>query len=112
MSNYTQSNYERDLAIRDNAPEGATHYDFCYYTFSETVENERGMILHQWREWKDHKSTFVKTTIAGLRDLRSLSDIETSIAQYETIEKLKAELGEIRATYADLVADLSKELTE
>ena len=85
MSNYTQSNYERDLAIRDDAPVGATHYD----EFNQYYKCDNESILIWFDEDEDEPAGFYDELGFDCFKPRSLSDIETLIAQYETIEKLK-----------------------
>lgn len=102
MSNYTQSDYERDLAIRDNAPDGATHVDILvkvtYWKFSGRKGGE-WLFEGEWRNGN----------VGYLPGIKSLEQLKTAIAQYETIEKLKGALNDEMSGYYCPDADKAKE---
>ena len=83
MSNYTQSDYERDLAIRGNRPKGANY--FSIHTGEYIKSGATG-----WFSFTDGKKVCV-TNADDLIGIVNLVQLETAIAQYETIKKLKAE---------------------
>lgn len=66
-------------AIRDDAPDGATHFDdnSVYYMY------EKADSIAVWREYTKRNSTFVLSQCICMFGLRSLSDIERLIELME-----------------------------
>lgn len=85
MSNYTQSDYERDLAIRNNAPEWAFYYSEINDSY--VSQDDEANIVFVGR--KEKIKTVGSAEVSAFIDLRLLYDVKKLIAQYETIEKLK-----------------------
>jgi hypothetical protein len=96
---YTKQDYERDLQIVGGAPYGSSHFDNCYYTYKENITPN--FIIYEWYEWKDKKSSFIKTNIAGLSNIRSLQDIRNCIAMYEANQKYKELISHVPEYYPD-----------